>query len=426
MSRSLFRRDNVCVLPYPDGKTFAFTIIDDTDESTLETARLIYDCLFSLGLKTTKTVWVTPPSSPTHKPCDSGDTLERADYAEYINLLKQRGFEIALHNVSSTSNTRAAISAGLAAFIQIVGDSPKINVHHEKNAENIYFEFAQSGRHLPRPFRTTLFNRVHKILGRDEQQTYVLEHGCSGENPKSEYFWGDLCKANIRYVRTNVFLRDLNTLKCSPAMPYALTETPYVNYWFDSSDGQDVHQFNRILSDKNIDSLRREQGCCVLYTHFGKGFVEVREGAVEFNSTARQRLRAIAGHPEGWYAPVSEILDRLLAFQRVAVLQLPGGVLLQNQNDFSIHSITLRTEPGTTYFDSNRRTLTANSRGQLVIPVLDASASLVLMRDGAAGRARRWNEDTRPGLLIDLAKVAQKIGMHFPRHDRGNTLGTRA
>src|SRR3974377_48918 len=78
------RHSKVRLLPYPEGKTFAFTIIDDTDMATLEVVRPIYDHLFSLGLRTTKTVWVTRPERPAAKAADTGDTLERKDYAAYV------------------------------------------------------------------------------------------------------------------------------------------------------------------------------------------------------------------------------------------------------------------------------------------------------------------------------------------------------
>jgi hypothetical protein len=424
--KSLHGEDGIRLLPYPDGKAFAFTIIDDTDESRLETVRPVYDFLFALGLRTTKTVWVRTSDPPPRRTSDKGDTLENEEYAAYMRLLRQRGFEIALHNVSSASNKRADIADGLAVFTRIVGDAPKINVHHEKNLENLYFDFAQSGRHLPPPFRTAFFQGLYELLGRARRKSPVSEHACSGENPRSDYFWGDICKANIPYVRTNVFFSDLNTLKCSPVMPFALAETPYVNYWFDSSNGQDVHYFNSILSDRNIDRLRSEQGCSILYTHFGKGFVERSDGAFELNTETKRRLQSIAGRSDGWYAPVTEILDRLRAFQHVTMLPLGSGILVTNHNDFPINSLTLHTTPGAACCDPMGRRFTADSTGKLVIPVLPPATSTAVLGSEFAAHATRWNEDTRNGLLIDLAKVTRKLGHRLPWQEPGRGLGTKA
>ncbi|MGI6449930.1 MAG: hypothetical protein ACOX3R_06475 [Desulfitobacteriia bacterium] len=43
-------------IQWPDGKRFAFTIIDDNDNATVQNNKPIYDLLLALGMKTTKTV----------------------------------------------------------------------------------------------------------------------------------------------------------------------------------------------------------------------------------------------------------------------------------------------------------------------------------------------------------------------------------
>jgi hypothetical protein len=42
---------------WPKKKEFAFTIIDDTDNSNINNIKPIYDYLASKNIKTTKTVW---------------------------------------------------------------------------------------------------------------------------------------------------------------------------------------------------------------------------------------------------------------------------------------------------------------------------------------------------------------------------------
>ncbi len=44
-------------ISWPEGKTFAFTIFDDTDRSTVENTKPVYDFLKANGLRTTKSVW---------------------------------------------------------------------------------------------------------------------------------------------------------------------------------------------------------------------------------------------------------------------------------------------------------------------------------------------------------------------------------
>ena len=82
-------------------KNFFFTIIDDTDDATLENIKPVYDFLYEKKIFITKTVWVHPPRDKHSK----GDSLQRPEYLEYIKELSAKGFEIALHNVGSGDYT---------------------------------------------------------------------------------------------------------------------------------------------------------------------------------------------------------------------------------------------------------------------------------------------------------------------------------
>ena len=55
-------------------------------------------------------------------------------------------------------------------------------------------------------------------------------------------------------------------------MPYKDPTKPFVNYWFASSDGNNVKKFNKCISDKNQDRLEEEGGACIMYTHFADRF----------------------------------------------------------------------------------------------------------------------------------------------------------
>jgi hypothetical protein len=127
-----------------------------------------------------------------------------------------------------------------------------------------------------------------------------------GEEEGSPFFWGDLCKQHIKYVRNFTFHR-LNILEVNPDMPYRFAKTPYVDYWFSTADAPDVRAFNRLLSRERIDELMEKGGVCIVSTHFGKGFVQ---GGV-LNPEVAKILHYISTLP-GWFVSVSEILDYLL------------------------------------------------------------------------------------------------------------------
>jgi hypothetical protein len=404
------KRSEICLLPYPSGKTFAFTIIDDTDMATLESIRPVYDHLLALGLKTTKTVWALEPGGPVESPADAGDTLEREDYAGYMLHLQRNGFEIALHNVSGQSSERLRILEGLEAFRRVMGGDPRINVHHEKNRENLHFAFAQQGGERPPSFRTGALRRLHRWINRGRQEA-ASSYGCSGEETGSEYFWGDICRSQFDYVRSNVFFQDLNTLKCNPFIPYSSPDTPCVKYWFDASNGQDAACFDSILSERNVAMLKKEHGCAILYTHFGKGgFVNRTNGAFHLDGGVARHLRSIAGDANGWYVPVSVMLDRLLVFQGVTALRLPGGVMLTNHNASDIECLTLLASPGQTYCDVGAlRLMTADEQGRLVLPRLPAGQIIALVCREAASSVRKWYEEAGHPWRLDIRTVARKL-----------------
>jgi hypothetical protein len=88
---------------FPENKTFAFTILDDTDLSSVENISSIYCLLTELGMRTTKTVW---PLASVNEGRYGGSSLQDPEYLHFILKLKDLGFEIALHNVPNHDSTR--------------------------------------------------------------------------------------------------------------------------------------------------------------------------------------------------------------------------------------------------------------------------------------------------------------------------------
>ncbi|MFH1372603.1 MAG: hypothetical protein ABII79_02255 [bacterium] len=272
---------------WPEEKTFAFTVIDDTDQATLPAVQPIYELLHQLGLHTTKTVWVEPTVEPEEN--DScGDTLADEPYRDFILRLQDRGFEIAFHGARGGSSKRLETKAALEQFQRILGHDPKVHVNHFQNRENLY-----GGR--------------HKLDFRPLRWLYslFLRWNFEGHNPQSPYFWGDLAKRHITYVRDFHF-DEIDVMQIYPLLPFHDPRRPYVNFWFHASDGSNIDSFVRLLSRENLNRLEHNHGLCIVYTHFGKGFCT--DG--EVGGAVADRLRDVAGR-DGWFAPVGEILDYL-------------------------------------------------------------------------------------------------------------------
>lgn len=273
---------------WPEGKRFAFTVFDDPDSQFLKDGKLIYDFMADLGFHTTKGVWpsggIRPPNSP-------GDTCADPGYVEEALSLQRRGFEIGYHLNTLHASTREEVAAGLDRFRSYFGHDPMSMANHY-NEEAIYWGVARLSGGLQRAIynAATLGKKASRFRGHVENQPL---------------FWGDLCRDRIRYCRNFVFL-DINTLKMCPWMPYRDPLRPYVNSWYASTEGSNCRRFVNAITEANQDQLEAEGGCCIMYTHFGHQYVEKGKLNQRF-----QDLMKRLSKKNGWFAPVSTVLDYL-------------------------------------------------------------------------------------------------------------------
>jgi len=284
-------------IAFPQGKKFAFTIFDDTDHASVENVKPVYELLVRLNMRTTKSIWVFPTDNERN-PYFHSQTLADPDYLSFIRWLMENGFEVAFHNASMDSNPREVTLAALERFKELLGRYPNVHVNHSRNKDNLYW--GQDRIDFP-PIRLLM-----KLKRRSTD--FV------GHRPESPFYWGDLCRQHITYVRNFVF-REINLLRINPTMPYRDPKRPHVQYWFSSSEGGSAKSFNALLSADNQRRLEGEGGVCIVYTHFAKGFVE--DGKV--NNETEQLLHQLSMR-QGWFVTVTELLDYLRAEQTSAAL----------------------------------------------------------------------------------------------------------
>lgn len=277
-------------MAFPGGRRFAFSILDDTDDSTLQNVRPVYDRLRGYGFRITKTAW--PFDSPGSRLFFAADTLENKPYRDFVHELVGAGFELAFHGASMESSRRPRTIEALEFMRAEFGRYPRLACNHGHNRENIYWGSKR--------FATAALRMASVAFRREPLHHYA------GDVPDSEYFWGDLCRTHVRYLRNFTF-RQLDMLAVNPEMPYALPGTPYVNGWFSTTDAPDAGAFNRVVTIRALERLERDGGVCIVSTHLGKGFS--RDGRLDPGVDAT--LRYLAQRP-GWFVPVSEILDHLV------------------------------------------------------------------------------------------------------------------
>jgi hypothetical protein len=307
----------------PTGTRFAFSVLDDTDDSTLDNVGPLYALLREHGFRTTKTVW--PLDCPEgSRNFFAAHTLQDKAYLGFVHELADAGFEIASHGATMESSRRERTLEGLELIRSEFGSYPRLFCNHGQNRENLYWG---SNR-----FRSTPFRLLSRALGRKDGDAY------EGEREGSPFFWGDLCREVIRYVRNFTFDR-LNVLEADPFMPYHVESAPYVQYWFSTADAPDCEAFNRLLTRERIDRLQAEGGVCIVSTHFGKGFVK----AGRVNPETESLLRYLADK-RGWFVPVSDVLDGLLAAGRGRTLT--RGEVARLELRFVADRIKKRRAPG--------------------------------------------------------------------------------
>ena len=272
---------------WPDGKSFAFTIFDDPDAQTVESGKRIYGLLGDLGFRTTRGVW---PGAPIRTPNSGGAACDDPDYVRHCQMLEAAGFEAGYHNHTKHSSTRPEVLQGLDTFREFFGHDPSAMANHY-NADAMYWGPAR----LSPPTRDIY---VAATLGRTNGRHF-------GHVPGHESFWGDVCRQRIRYCRNFVYT-NVNTLAACPAMPYHDPTKPFVNAWFASTEGSHAQSFIDAICERNQDRLEADGGACIMYTHFGHGFIDghgVSQRVVDL-------LRRLSAR-NGWFVPVSRLLDYL-------------------------------------------------------------------------------------------------------------------
>ena len=277
---------------FPNGKQFAFTVVDDTDVATVANVKPVYDLLYELGFRTTKTVWPLP--CPEGSPdFSSSQTLEDPEYRAFTIDLQRRGFELTWHGATMETSDRTRTIAALERFSEVFGEYPRIHLNHALNRENVYWGTSRLDSRMLR----TLVGRFAR---------WPADY-FTGHVEGSPFWWGDLCEKHVTYGR-NLTTNDINTAEFNPSMPYRDPARSLVPWWFSASDAEGVDEFNELIHPRRQERLAREGGICIVATHFGKDFV--RDGVV--NPVTRARLEELSQRP-GWFPTTGELLDWLRA-----------------------------------------------------------------------------------------------------------------
>jgi hypothetical protein len=107
----------------------------------------------------------------------------------------------------------------------------------------------------------------------------------------------------------------IDTLAACPEMPYYDPLKPFVRAWFAASNGQRPHSCLELLAERNQDRLEQSGGACIVYTHFGSGFQQGNKVDPRFEHLLRRLAKK-----NGWFVPVSTVLDHIRAQRGLSTL----------------------------------------------------------------------------------------------------------
>ncbi len=276
-------------LTFPGGKRFAFVICDDTDMARVETVEPVYRLLENLGIRAAKSVWPLA-SGGEQNVYDISQTLEDEEYVAFVVDLQQRGFEIAMHGASMVSSPREKTQLALERFRSVFGAYPRVHINHAENRDNLYW----GPERVDDPLLKMMLRR--SSLPADHYQGHIAG---------SDYWWGDLCRSHVTYVRNLVF-DGINVRAVNPTLPYHDPARPLIRWWFSAANADDVHEFIRLIGSKRQERLEHEGGVCIVATHLAKHFF--RDGRI--NPEVERLLTELSAR-RGWFPNLSELLDYL-------------------------------------------------------------------------------------------------------------------
>jgi hypothetical protein len=279
-------------LSYPSGAKFAFTILDDTDDTTVANGRPVYDFLQELGLRTTKTVWAfdTPPEN--QGPYFAGETLSSPEYLEWVHELAANGFEIAFHNATMGSSLRQDTIKALDFINSEFGQQVRLHCNHGQNLENLHWGTDR--------YRSYAIRKLLCFISMFRSHTKF-----EGNDPESPYYWSDIADKRLSYMRAFTY-RQLNGMKIPPRRPYHDKTKQNKILLFNTADAPDVLTFNKLVNPSAIDKLQNQNGWGIVTTHLGKGFYRNNRLNPEFKAN----MEYLATLP-GWFVPSSQLLDFL-------------------------------------------------------------------------------------------------------------------
>jgi len=348
---------------YPDGHDFAFTIIHDADSAYSRRLAPLMEVFDELGLKITVTVftfWASWAKGGDiwrrwHSSGDSDqeffapkavpliDEKERAFYQQ----LAARGHEIGMHSPSDTSDTREDVIRAFTYFKQVFGHYPTVYVEHSERS-NKEAQYNEGANPQSMYYTTDLLN----------QYGCWISVGGPGALPNA---------AHSQFY-------DVLAANGSPFSTFAAEHYGIVKGFVRTGKWKEANGegFLRWYSEENIDTLEKNRGLALVYTHLNALWLapETRK----MRESIQNRLRYLAAK-DGWFVPAGKILDRVRAMQSLELSYDDESVKIVNAGSQTLDGVTILAPIGGSLCKMGE-VLKPNRQGEIVVGTIRPGETL--------------------------------------------------
>ncbi len=355
-------RDDWSISLFPDGYSFAFTIVSDADAAYSRRLEPLFEVFDEFGFKITVTVftfwadwtsngkiwldWIKNRDSDGFFAPNSVPLMDEKEREFYIQL-SARGHEIGMHTPSETSNTRADVIRAFEYFKEVFGCYPGVYVEHAVT-RNKDAQASEGSKPGSTHFTTDLLNSYEPWVWVDDD--------CGVPDKHHSRFY------DILAVNGSPF----NTVA---AERYGIAKAFLRTGKWREADGDG---FLSWYSEGNIDALEKDRGLALVYMHLDSKWLDVETR--KMRTPIKERLRYLASK-NGWFAPAGVILDRARAVHKLKLYHTKNSLKLVNTGSDIIDGLTLTSNRNKSLLDREKE-WKPGRRGDIVLGTIHPGETL--------------------------------------------------
>lgn len=317
------------ISPFPDGYSFAFTIVHDADAAYSRRLAPLFEVFDEFGFKITVTVFTFWADWGKNgkiwlewKDRGNGNDIFASPHSvplvddkerEFYLRLEASGHEIGLHTPSDTSNTREDVIRAFEYFKEVFGRYPRVYVEHAVT-RNKDGQASEGSKPESPHFTTDLLNFYGPWVWVDDD--------CGVPDKHEKRFY------DILAVNGSPF----NTVA---AERYGIAKAFLRTGRWREADGDG---FLSWYSEENIDALEKDRGLALVYMHLDSKWLDAETR--KMRAPIKKRLRYLASK-NGWLVPAGVILDRVRAVHKLKLYHTEKSLKLVNTGSGVIDGLTL-------------------------------------------------------------------------------------